>query len=276
MTNYWQITRFRGLFKVNRHDLVVRLKTLIYGRFGEPYRIGGKTLRYIPGTRPVRLKYCNSSNDNNRYDALQVKLFSEAIKEGDFCVDVGAHAGQYAILMAAFAGQSGRIVAFEPDPYARVKFLRNLELNPGLTTVDIEPIALSDTGGSATLFSMQGNSQSSLAMTGIGEVNAFKAEQIEVVTQTLDEFLEKRKLSPPDWLKIDAEGAEIKILAGAAGVLASDTKIVCELHPYAWGEFGDSFADLLDLVRGARRSIRYLDEADSPIKDPKYGLVLID
>ena len=39
-----------------RHDLTLTVKRLLYGRRGEPYRIGGRTLRYLPGTRPVRAR----------------------------------------------------------------------------------------------------------------------------------------------------------------------------------------------------------------------------
>jgi hypothetical protein len=57
-----------------KNRLVLWIKRRIYARRGEPYRIQGQTLRYIPGSRPVRLRYKNSSNAIVRYDALQVKL----------------------------------------------------------------------------------------------------------------------------------------------------------------------------------------------------------
>ena len=56
----------------SRHNLVLALKRFIWGKRGEPYVIPDRAhLRYLPGTRPVRMSYANSSNDNNRYDALQ-------------------------------------------------------------------------------------------------------------------------------------------------------------------------------------------------------------
>ena len=59
-----------------RNQFVLGLKRALYGRRGEPYRIEGHTLRYIPGTRPVRLRYTRSQNDIVRYDALQVLWLS--------------------------------------------------------------------------------------------------------------------------------------------------------------------------------------------------------
>src|SRR5215469_4162539 len=102
-----------------RHQLVLRVKRLLYSKRGEPYRVAGRTLRYVPGTRPVRTRYAHSRSSNVRYDALQTLWLSTHLKEGDTALDIGAHSGVYTILMAAQCGHTGRVTAFEPDPYAR-------------------------------------------------------------------------------------------------------------------------------------------------------------
>jgi len=136
-----------------RHQFVLGLKRALYGRRGEPYRIEGHTLRYIPGTRPVRLRYTRSQNDIVRYDALQVLWLSTHLTEGDTAIDVGAHYGVYSVLMAAMCGQTGYVVAFEPDPYAREMLVKNLSLNPSIKRPTVELCACSDKIGEATLFS---------------------------------------------------------------------------------------------------------------------------
>ena len=100
------------------------VKRVLYGRRGEPYRVEGHTLRYLPGTRPVRLRYSRSQNGVARYDALQVAWLSNHLTEGDIAVDIGAHYGIYSILMAAKCGHTGHVVAFEPDPYSREMLAR--------------------------------------------------------------------------------------------------------------------------------------------------------
>ena len=94
------------------------IKRTLFANRGEPYRFGNEILRFLPGTRPVRLKYRHSTNGINRNDALQVALVLDRVKEGDRAVDIGGHAGQYGILLAARCGRSGRVVSFEPDPDA--------------------------------------------------------------------------------------------------------------------------------------------------------------
>ena len=259
-----------------RHQLVIGLKRALYSGRGEPYRIEGHTLRYLPGTRPVRLRYSRSPNSVARYDALQVAWLSNHLTEGDTAVDVGAHHGAYSLLMAAKCGQTGHVVAIEPDPYSREVLVRNIALNPGIKRPVVEVCACSDEIGEATLFCRRGNSQSSLARSAVEFSAAHRPEEIRVPLVTLDSYVSKCNLPGPRCVKIDAEGAEIRILKGAKQVLASNADVVCELHPYAWPEFGNTFAELKDLAAAAGRRIRYLDQ-DTEIGDKaEYGIVLLE
>jgi len=257
------------------HRIVIELKRALYSGRGEPYRIEGHTLRFVPGTRPVRLRHSCSPNGISRYDALQVAWLSNHLKEGDTAVDVGAHHGTYSVLMAAKCGQTGHVVAIEPDPYSREVLVKNFSLNPSIKRPMVEICACSDGIGEAILFTRGGNSQSSLVPSVVESSTANKPEEIRVPIVTLDSYLLEHRLAPR-CVKIDAEGAEIRILKGAKRVLASNADVVCELHPYAWPEFGNTFAELKILVAAAGRHIRYLDQ-DAEIGDKaNYGIVLLE
>jgi FkbM family methyltransferase len=259
-----------------RHKFVLELKRALYGQRGEPYRIHGQTLRYVPGTRPVRLRYTRSQNVVARYDALQVLWLSTHLAEGDTAVDIGAHYGMYSILMAAKCGQTGRVAAFEPDPYAREVLEKNVSLNPSIKRPAVEVCACSDEIGEATLFSRGGNSQSSLVRSAVEFSAEHKSQAIRVPLITLDSYLAEHNLGQPRCVKIDAEGAEIRILKGAKQVLASNAGVVCELHPYAWSEFGNTFEELKDLAAAAGRRIRYLDQDDEIGDQADYGAVVLE
>jgi len=222
------------------------------------------------------MTYANSSNDVSRYDALQIKLLADCLREGDTAIDIGAHAGQYCILMAAMCGATGNVVAFEPDPHARKMLMQNLELNPDIKRPTVEALAVSDARGEAVLYSRGGNSQSSLARSGIGEAAARDVETIVVPLITLDAYVAQNGLPTPQWIKIDTEGAEIRILKGATKLLAGDTEIVCELHPYAWKEFGNSFAELMALIAASGRHMRYIDQDVEVGESVRYGTVLLE
>ena len=178
------------------HRIVIDLKRAFYRGRGEPYRIEGHTLRYVPGTRPVRLRYSRSPNGISRYDALQVVWLSSHLKEGDTAVDVGAHHGTYSVLMAAKCGQTGHVVAIEPDPYSREVLAKNFSLNPTIKRPMVEMCACSDGIGEAILFTRGGNSQSSLVPSAVESPTANKPEEIRVPTVTLDSYLLENRLAP--------------------------------------------------------------------------------
>jgi hypothetical protein len=77
-------------------------------------------------------------------------------------------------------------------------------------------------------------------------------------------------------MKVDAEGAEIRILKGAKRVLASNANVVCELHPYALPEFGNTLSELKYFAAAGGRRIRYLDQTAEIGEQAEYGTVLLE
>jgi FkbM family methyltransferase len=259
------------------HRAIVAAKKVIYGRHGEPITLGNHTLRYIPGTRPARLRHANSPDETVRNDVRQIEYYLAAVGDGDFVIDVGSNAGQYTVLFAALAGSAGHVVAFEPAAGARELLRENLALNAFLDRVRIEPVAVSNVGGVHRFYERGADAMASLERSGFGgDSSADDIRETTVETMCLDDYLGERELPIPNLVKIDTEGAEVKVLRGATTMLAGRTRVVCELHPYAWDEFGSSFGELLEIVRAAGRQIRYLDARRRIEDGPVYGAVVID
>jgi FkbM family methyltransferase len=259
---------------MNVHSVVLTLKKWLYTGSGEPYPFGAEVLRFTPGTRPVRTKYRNSPNDNVRNDALQVELVLNSLQAGDTAIDIGAHAGEYGVLMSARCGSAGQVVCFEPDPAAMSQLRQNFGLNPSLKSARFVSAACSDTNGQATFFTQGGNAQSSLAQSALPQNR--ETEEILVQTIRLDDWWAAEGYDIPSLIKIDTEGAEVHILRGMPILLASDAKIVCELHPFAWDEFGVSFQDLEDVVSASGRKMLWLDGRGKVAPHGKYGTVLLE
>lgn len=250
-----------------RHPTALLVKKAIWGSRGEPYRFAGHKLRFVPGTRPVRQKYRHSQNAVVRFDALQIDYYEQNISRGSVCLDVGGHNGQCAVLMAILAGPGGRVISFEPDTI----LAENAALNADAAKIDIEPFAVSDSNGEARFFDGKGNANSSLAAVG----SVSDCGSIMVSTIALDDFLAARSIHEVSLMKIDIEGAEIHALRGASQILKSNCKILVELHPYAWTEFGVSFHELMDMAAASNRELVYLDEQTTVTENPHYGTVLM-
>jgi FkbM family methyltransferase len=111
-----------------------------------------------------------------------------------------------------------RVVAFEPAAESWEVLYRDYDFAPGVTLVNA---ALSDVSGEIQLWETPGNlAQGQLISPGH---HAFtrecQPEPRTVPCLTLDEAAEAHGV--PDFVKIDTEGHELRILQGAAGVLAS-------------------------------------------------------
>jgi FkbM family methyltransferase len=259
-----------------RARAVKRAKTLWFGSRGEPIEYGSHKLRYLVGSRPVRLKYATSSDVVARNDAKQLQFFIDRVKTGQLVLDIGGHYGEYAVLFAALVGSAGRVISFEPDAAARPILKANLALNGFTERATVEDLAAFDTRESRELFARHGNAQSSLTRTGLGGSSTEDdVERYTISTIPLDDYLRESSLAAPSFMKLDVEGAEIHALRGATNILRSSTTIVCELHPYAWTEFAVTFDDLLRLVHESGRNVRYLDEYRRIEDGPSYGAVII-
>lgn len=231
-------------------------------------------MRFTIGTRPVRTKYRNSTNANVRNDALQVELIRDTLSEGDLALDVGAHAGQYGLLMTTKCGESGDVVCFEPDPEAIIKLERNFALNKNFKTPQVVRAACSDKNGEVSFFTQGGNSQSSLAISALP--SSSESREIKINTIRLDEWWKENTNRNPKLIKIDTEGAEVHVLRGMPELLATDAVIVCELHPFAWEEMKVTLEDLDSIVRNSGRKMSWLD-GSGPVSSPAvYGTVVIE
>jgi FkbM family methyltransferase len=257
--------------------LALACKNWIFGGRGEPYRVGGTTLRFVPGTRPVRLRYQTAENAVNRYDAMQLAWMLDRLNEGDIAVDVGANSGQCAVVMAQRCGPTGAVVAFEPNPHARVLLNRNFDLNPTIKRATIESFACSDAIHEEVELYHNGNASNS-ALVRFRDSNrcSQSSDSFRVPVTTLDSYFAQWALPAPRYVKIDTEGAEIRVLQGARDLLSSSAEILCELHPFAWPLFGNSLQELRNLVARYGRRMRYLDQGLEIGDEAAYGIVTLE
>jgi len=137
----------------------------------------------------------------------------EHLRAGDVAYDVGANYGIHTMLMARIAQGTGRVYAFEPMPRVYGALRENVGLN-GFSNVTFVQSAVSDNSGREFFFG--GDHDAAGHLAGVGEASG---EKIEVTMTTLDEFVFEEGNRPPNFVKIDVEGAESKVLFGAARLL---------------------------------------------------------
>ena len=149
------------------------------------------------------------------YEQEETELFRKIVRKGAVVVDVGSNIGWYTLLSAHLAGETGKIIAFEPDPSSFSFLSRSLERN-GFNNVSLFNYSVSNMEGMRTLWLAKGN----LGAHSIVSAHACD-EAIDVKSVTLDTCLSKLEVSVVDLLKIDVEGAEPEVLEGAINYLMS-------------------------------------------------------
>ncbi len=160
----------------------------------------------------------------NAYTSPFLRLAAELERRAvRLVLDVGANDGGFAKDLLD-AGYKGRIISFEPLPDAWAKLKSRTRRRPNQWEVG-PPVAISDQHGWAT-FHEAANSVSSslLAMASLHEMaspGSSTVRTIEVETRTIDELLEPLQVPAhlPVMLKIDVQGAERMVLAGARQAL---------------------------------------------------------
>lgn len=151
----------------------------------------------------------------------EVDLLPQLAPPGTVLVDVGANQGVYTLALARRAyTHGGRVLAFEPNPDLHPGLQASLEANGLSRFVTLRQEGLSRAPGQARFHIPPNPELASLTpMQG--------AREVEVELTTLDALA--ASLAPGERLglmKLDAEGAELDILAGGHTALAAHQPIV--------------------------------------------------
>jgi len=141
------------------------------------------------------------------------------VRPGMCVVDIGANAGYYTLLAAHWVGPHGRVFAFEPSPRLAELLWRSIRVNGFEGWTNIEEMALSDQPGEVELVTpgafLGGASIAERFSEGLEP--GVEQTKTTVSTMRLDDAIPAPQTV--DVMKIDAEGAEPRILAGAAALL---------------------------------------------------------
>jgi FkbM family methyltransferase len=149
------------------------------------------------------------------YEVDRLNAFAEAISPTSTVYDIGANVGIYSLLASMKVGLSAKVYAFEPLERNLRYLRRHMTLNQVQNCIILEA-AVSNTEGKLRFSSAPWE-------YSMGRLS--KDGEIEVSSVTLDNCIYgERRLSPPDIVKIDVEGAELEVLEGAS-------KTLSEFHP---------------------------------------------
>jgi FkbM family methyltransferase len=214
--------RARGAAERVTHRLVVRR------RLPPPFAAAAIYVSTEGGLRYLRPRL-------RGVDPALLRLAAELVRPGHVVWDIGANLGLFSFAAAAASGSAGRVLAVEPDA-ALVSLLRRSAVHSlrrsgagarPCASVEVLPVAIADDLAVAT-FNIAQRSRATSHLDGFGTTQTGGVRTTELVLSVTLDWLATRFL-PPDIVKIDVEGAEAVVLAGAEQVLREHPVIICEV-----------------------------------------------
>ena len=167
---------------------------------------------------------------------LEMRFIKERlIQKGDIVFECGSHHGCTALLLSNWVGETGKVVAFEPNPsnfeIAKINLsinsVRNVELVKSAVGRNSDEVLLDISSSNSSILYDKSNNKSNL-------VKSISLDSLEDVT--------------PDVIKIDVEGFEIEVLIGAKRILKNKPKLAIEIHVEQLIKYNYSVSEIFDLI----------------------------
>ena len=170
----------------------------------------------------------NSLRSLGIWEPESTEIVRAGLEEGQTFVDCGAHIGYYSLLASSIVGETGRVIAFEPWKPNHDLLVENIKLNGAKNIV---PIMLPLWDSVTTLSIGQGSDNT-------GDVRVSATEGVlTVLSTTLDLLFSPNTV---DFLKIDCQGVDPRILRGGRRLISGSEKIkvLVEDHGGVMDELG--------------------------------------
>ena len=159
-------------------------------------------------------------------------------------VDVGANVGDWLAQVALEKGaQPFRAIAFEPSASAFERLSARFASDSRVT---LKPCAVGDAPGELEFFEERAAGKGSSLVAGFSSVETFK-RSVGVVR--LDDEIATAGWDRIDFLKIDAEGYDLRVLTGAQGLLRQKRVGIVQFeYNRSWQLAGDTLFSAMKLL----------------------------
>ncbi|MFN0039730.1 MAG: FkbM family methyltransferase [Burkholderiales bacterium] len=181
-------------------------------------RMAGDLLVSVPDDRRLMTPYVLCEQEDWFED--EIKFLRKLVRPGMRILDIGANYGLYTLSLARGVGGGGRVLAVEPCAETAACLRESLALNQ-FHFVTVVQAALSNRTGKAQLQVGANSELNSLAADAQGG-----GSTEEVNLATLDGLAAEHVIDEVDFVKMDAEGEEERIIRGGMRFFQTQNPLV--------------------------------------------------
>ena len=143
------------------------------------------------------------------------------VKRGQIVVDAGSYLGGFTFYAAKKVGQTGKVIAFEPDP-KNFKMLKKRVEGSNFKNIILVNKAL---GNNIKEIELESDNHFSSIV-----IKTLKRPTFMVQQTTLDNEMENLGIGKVDFIKVNIEGAEIETIKGAKKTLSHTNHLAISCH----------------------------------------------
>lgn len=202
------------LNEANRYDA---LKRYARWQFGSRLVPGAVVVPFVNNTSLIVSRGMAAATQHvytGLSDFPESSLLLHLLRENQMFVDVGANVGVYTVLAAGVIG--AQVVCVEPIPSTFQNLSANVRINDIVDKVTLHNIGLGRQKGVLRFTAEQD------AMNHVIQDETWTGPSIDVPVSTLDSILNERA---PTLIKLDVEGWEVEVLAGASSTLSCSSSV---------------------------------------------------
>ena len=162
------------------------------------------------------------------YETEITNAIQKTVKPDDVCIDVGCHIGYITLALRKFVGEKGFVLAVDPILSNCELVAKSAQAN-NFSNIKTKAVALGDVDAEVSAHVFSDSDMANFADSGFINYSKETCQNFKVTT--LDTLVAHEKLTTVDFIKLDVEGYEYKVLLGASQVIAKYTPtFLIEVH----------------------------------------------
>jgi FkbM family methyltransferase len=244
-----------GLEKAVRECYKHSIQVEAAWRIKKSFREGKQSVKEIEGNK-ISLRQFESGIEKDLWlhgvrEYESTEILKSEISNGMKCVDIGANIGYYALLESKLVGESGEVLAVEPQPDIFDRLENNINRNSAGNVKSLNLAVTKENSGHEMKIGEEHNTTRLL----VNGEEKHERETKVVQGRCLETIIEKS----PDFIRMDIQGFEANLIEQVINLGTAHLKLFLEIHPRTMEKtYGTEPIQFWRKLSGNGFTIRYL------------------